>query len=156
MKDRRSHRRYEPDTPLDARLKSSVPAKVCDISTTGAQLEVQRSLRPTLPCEFRIVREDGDITFKGIVRRCRVWGFGVDDSGERVVIYRAGVEFAEDPDLIARLGLASGDAMPRVGDAAEPDAKPEADEAKRRRSGPIKIRFDTGRLRKAFGGRRED
>ncbi len=155
MKDRRSRRRYEPDTPLDARLKSSVPATVRDISTTGAQLEVQRSLRPNLPCEFRIVRADGDITFKGIVRRCRVWGFGVDESGERVVIYRAGVEFAEEPDIIARLGLGSSDAVPRIAEADEtPAAAPP--EAKPKRTGPIKIRFDTSRLRKAFGGKGDD
>ena len=32
---------------------------------------------------------------RGIVRRCRAWGFGLDERDQRVLLYRAGLEFAE-------------------------------------------------------------
>jgi hypothetical protein len=85
-------------------VMSMQPARILDISSRGAQIEVANSLQPSGPCDLRIRFPDGEFSVHATVRRCRVCGFGLDGEGERVVLYRAGVEFDEvDPESLALL-----------------------------------------------------
>ncbi|MGE5236305.1 MAG: PilZ domain-containing protein [Acidobacteriota bacterium] len=122
MAERRAVARITPSEPVQARLKTSLPARILDISSRGAQLEVTNCLKPNVVCEIRLLLEDGEVTIKATVRRCRAWGFGVDEREQRVLLYRAGVEFSQiGADIVARLrrqfALPESGEFPRV----EPD-----------------------------------
>lgn len=96
--------RVEPKQPLDARIMAIQPARIVDISSRGAQIEVATSLQPSGPCDLRIQFDDGGFAVHAIVRHCRVSGFGLDGRNQQVVLYRAGLEFDEvDPECLARL-----------------------------------------------------
>ena len=102
--ERRSVPRVVPKMPLDARVLASQPARILDISSRGAQVEVTTSLQPSGPCDLRIRFADGEFAAHATVRRCRAAGFGVDDGNQPVVLYRAGLEFDEvDPECLAWL-----------------------------------------------------
>ncbi len=89
--------RVEPQQPLSARVKAFLPARIVDLSSRGVQIELATSLRPQVPCDLRIQLEQGEVTVRGLVRRCRAWGFGLDERDQRVLLYRAGLEFEEAP-----------------------------------------------------------
>lgn len=111
MNERRSVPRVAPAEPLKAKVFASFPVRVLDISERGAQLEVERSLRPNVACELRFPSPEGEVVLRAMVRRCRAWGFVVSDADQRVLVYRAGVEFERpDGDLLQKLKLAA--AMP--------------------------------------------
>ena len=96
--------RVEPKQPLDARIMAIQLARIVDISSRGAQIEVATSLQPSGPCDLRIQFADGGFAVHATVRHCRVSGFGLDGNNQRVVLYRAGLEFDEvDPECLARL-----------------------------------------------------
>lgn len=104
MNERRATARMAPSEPLPVKLKSSLPARVLDISAGGIQVEVGTSLRPEADCELRVQLSDGEIAVRARVRRCRAWGFGLDESDRRVLLYRAGLQFSDLPaDAMARL-----------------------------------------------------
>jgi hypothetical protein len=89
---------------LSAKLKTSLPARVVDISSRGAQLELMNCLRPNVTCEVRLQLPDGEVLVRANVRRCRAWGFGLDERDQRVLLYRAGVEFLDvSPEIVARI-----------------------------------------------------
>jgi len=88
-----------------------------------------------------------------MIRRCRAWGFGVDEKDQRVLLYRAGLEFEElSPEALARLAgnvlyEAPADSLPpaieedsAVGVAAAPEPPAQLPAAPRR-EGPVKIRI---------------
>jgi hypothetical protein len=101
-----------------ARVKTSLPARILDISSRGAQLEVANCLKPNVVCELRLHLMDGEVTVRALVRRCRAWGFGLDEREQRVLLYRAGVEFSEmAPEVLAR--LRSQFALPESGEHAK-------------------------------------
>ena len=111
MSERRVVPRVAPAKPLKAKVFASFPVRVLDISERGAQLEVERSLRPNVACELRFPSPEGEVVLRATVRRCRAWGFAVSEADQRVLVYRAGVEFEKPAaDLLARLCLAA--AMP--------------------------------------------
>ena len=96
--------RVQPTQDLDARIMAVQPARIIDISSRGAQIEVVASLQPSGPCDLRIQFDDGGFAVHAIVRHCRVSGFGLDGNNQQVVLYRAGLEFDEvDPECLARL-----------------------------------------------------
>jgi hypothetical protein len=102
--ERRAARRVKPSRPVGIKVRASLPARLVDISSRGAQLEVATCLKPDAPSELRFQLADGEINVKAHVKRCRAWGFGLDDRSERVLLYRAGVEFAGiDRATVARL-----------------------------------------------------
>ena len=104
MMERRAVPRVEPKQRLDAKVMADQPARILDISSRGAQIEVADSLQPSRPCDLRIQFADGEFAVRTTVRRCRVWGFGLDGRNQRVVLYRAGLEFDEvAPKCLARL-----------------------------------------------------
>jgi hypothetical protein len=104
MTERRAVPRLELQKPLPARVKTFLPARIVDISSRGAQLELATSLRPKVPCDLRIQIEGGDIVVHGMVRRCRAWGFGLDEKDQRVLLYRAGIEFDQPvPEALSKM-----------------------------------------------------
>lgn len=108
MNERRAVQRVAPEEPLRAKVHASFPVRILDISERGAQLEVERSLRPNVGCELRFPSPDGEFVMRATVRRCRAWGFALSESDQRVLVFRAGVEFDNpDSELLARLRLAA-------------------------------------------------
>ena len=104
MPERRAVPRVEPKEPLEARVMAIQSARILDISSRGAQIEIANSLQPSGPCDLRIQFDDGEFAARATVRRCRASGFGLDDKSERVVRYRAGLEFDEvHPESLALL-----------------------------------------------------
>jgi len=104
MAERRAAQRVAPEQPLSAKLKTSLPARVVDISSRGAQLELMNCLRPNVTCELRLQLPGGEVLVRANVRRCRAWGFGLDERDQRVLLYRAGVEFQDvSPEVVARI-----------------------------------------------------
>jgi PilZ domain len=168
MSERRAVPRVEPKRPLSARVKTFMPARIVDISSRGAQIELATSLRPEVPCDLRIELEPHEIVVHAIVRRCRAWGFGLDERDQRVLLYRAGIEFEEPaPEaltemLAASLGATSAGAPPKAA-AAEPGpgpesaAQPKAEASPRapRAEGPVKIRVSSEHIRKVLRGPRD-
>jgi hypothetical protein len=155
MNERRAVPRVEPKKPLSARIKAFMPARIVDISSRGAQIELATSLRPEVPCDLRIQVEPHDIVIRAIVRRCRAWGFGLDDRDQRVLLYRAGIEFEEPPpQALAELLAAAVEAdaraaqTPAAAAASEPDSK--AAVRAPRNEGPVKIRVNSEQIRKVL------
>ena len=172
MNERRATARMAPSGPLPVKLKSSLPARVLDISAGGIQVEVGTSLRPEADCELRVQLSDGEIAVRARVRRCRAWGFGLDESDRRVLLYRAGLQFSELPaDALARLRRYFDGPEARV-EAARHVAQDETAAAASapvtegalvvsplaplppapRRSGPVKIRINSEYVRRILQG----
>ena len=104
LTERRAVPRIEPRLRLEAKVMASQPARVLDISSRGAQVEVTKVLQPSGPCDLRIQFAEGEFAVHASVRRCRAWGFGFDDNNQRVMLYRAGLEFGEvAPECLAWL-----------------------------------------------------
>jgi hypothetical protein len=95
MNERRSEPRIELAEPLAAKVKASVPARVMDLSVNGVQLEIAQSLRPNVSCELRVKLDGSEIGVRALVRRCRAIGFGFNELQQRVLLYRAGLEFQD-------------------------------------------------------------
>lgn len=165
MNERRAVPRVEVPQPVPAKIKAALPARVLDVSSQGAQLEVTTCLRPTTSCDLRISLPDGEVTIRSIVRRCRAWGFGLDEKEQKVLLYRAGVEFQDlPPETMARLSSHFLYQLPQpfpeepATDDMELEFLTEEDGAPRHaptHSGPVKIKLDTAvfdRLMKERGG----
>jgi len=164
MNERRAAARVAPPEPIPVKLKSSLPARVVDISAGGVQVEVGTSLRPEAECELRVQLSEGEIVVRAHVRRCRAWGFGLDESDRRVLLYRAGLQFAELPvEALATLrryfastgGL--GSAADEVATPAEaapaPVGEPPAPlPPAPRHGGPVKIRINSEYVRRILQG----
>lgn len=152
MNERRAVPRVEVPRPVPAKVKAALPAHVLDISSHGAQLEVTTSLRPGTSCDLRISLPDGEVTIRSVVRRCRASGFGLDGKEQRVLLYRAGVEFSEvPPEVLARLSatfLYEAPPMPPPPAEDEEFELPfltdtNGDPRRAPSNGPVKIKFDT-------------
>lgn len=102
--ERRAVPRVKPKQPLEAKVLAIQPARILDISSRGAQIEVANILPPSGLCDLRIQFAAGEFAVHATVRRCRASGFGVDANNQTVVLYRAGLEFDEvDPECLAWL-----------------------------------------------------
>jgi len=161
MSERRASPRHTPKRPLPAKVKSSVPARVLDVSCKGMQLELARALQPHDTCELKVLFDDGELTLRATVRRCRAWGYALGENDQRVLVYRAGVEFPElSEEMLERLRgqlvekgsvvsrLPQTDEPAQTGPAGrEPVAATESS-VRSVRTGPIKIRIASHRIRK--------
>jgi hypothetical protein len=139
---------------------------VLDISAGGVQVEVGTSLRPAADCELRVRLAEGEITVRAKVRRCRAWGFGLDESDRRVLLYRAGLQFFDlPPESLAKLrryyetpeaqaeslAAAAVEPVPEITEGAIVDLPPALPQAPRR-SGPVKIRINSEYVRRILQG----
>jgi len=95
------------------------------------------------------------------VRRCRAWGFGLDERDQRVLLYRAGLEFEEAPPdaLVKVVSSVLEKAAPReipaeVAPSPEEEPAPTAASAARapHAAGRVKIRISAENVRKVLGG----
>ncbi len=104
MPERRAVRRIVPKHALEANVMMVQPVRVLNISSRGAQIETARALPPSGPCDLRIRFDEGEFAVHATVRRCNATDLGADDTGEPVLLYRAGLEFGElDPESLAWL-----------------------------------------------------
>lgn len=104
MDERRAVPRVVPGKNLIAKLKGRYCARVLDISSRGARLEVCASMVPNGLIDIRLQLDDGEIALRGRVCRCRASGFRDDGQGQRMLCYTCGVEFEElYPEDMARL-----------------------------------------------------
>jgi hypothetical protein len=104
MTERRAVPRVQPTERLDARVMDTQPARIVDISSRGAQIELAYGLPPEGRCDLRIQFAEGEFAAWATVRRCSASSFSVDDDNQPVVLYRAGLEFDEvDPQCLAWL-----------------------------------------------------
>ena len=162
MTERRAAPRVEPQRPISARIKAFLPARIVDLSARGVQLELTTSLRPQVPCDLRIQLDEGEVVVRGIVRRCRAWGFGLDDRDQRVLLYRAGLEFEEIPPsalmsvVAGMLEAATPEAPPEEPAAVASEHRAAPAEPKPSRapegSGRVKIRISADHVRKVLDG----
>ncbi|BCW94124.1 MAG: hypothetical protein KatS3mg007_2018 [Thermoanaerobaculum sp.] len=154
MAERRSAQRLTPATELSARVRAFLPARVVDVSRTGIQLELSSLLRIGVSCDVKLTLEGAELRWPATVRRCRATQFGVDERGQKVLFYRAGLEFASMTDeewarLERFLTKASSEGTGLEldhRDVLETQPKSEQ-ENEARRTGPIKVKVDTSRFR---------
>src|SRR5271157_1327273 len=154
MTERRAVPRVEPEQRIKAKIKTSLPARIVDISSRGVQLEIANSLRPQVPCDVRIQLADGEVMLRAVVRRCRAWAFGLNDADQQILLYRAGLEFEEiNPEALARLSSSiffhssapvPGNEGTPVGAGAAAETEPASATPPHapRRGGPVKIRIN--------------
>ncbi len=94
MPDRRRARRLQVEGKVLGRVKATVPARVLDISVGGVQLEVPCALRPGAVCDLALPHGGGALRLRATVLRCRAVGLRSSALGDRVLHFRAGLEFA--------------------------------------------------------------
>jgi hypothetical protein len=87
-RERRRSLRLVPPVEIEGTVGATVPARVVDLSSFGAQVEVDMRLRPGATCAMVLPAGDGPLTLEVEVRRCRA--VGVQDAR---IVYRAGLEF---------------------------------------------------------------
>ena len=161
--EKRAVPRVEPKHPISARVKAFLPARIVDLSERGVQLELTASLRPQVPCDLKIQLDQGEIAVCGVVRRCRAWGFGLDERDQRVLLYRAGLEFKDAPPeaLMRMVASVLEEASPeQVSEEPVPEAvaSPPPEQEERpivrapQRGGRVKIRIAADHVRKVLGG----
>jgi hypothetical protein len=117
--DRRQHPRTRVQD-VSARIKSSIPVRVVDISQGGVQLELTGALKPASECKVTLPTSWGERELVARVCRCRAQSVSTDEGMK--MVYRAGLEFIDpsDEDLLAiAAGLEAG--------APSSDASDEAD-----------------------------
>lgn len=79
-------------------------ARVLNISSRGAQIEVARALPPAGMCDLRIQFEEGEFAAHATVLRCTAVELGTNDTEGSGVLYRAGLQFGDlDPESLAWL-----------------------------------------------------
>ncbi|TAM44657.1 MAG: PilZ domain-containing protein [Acidobacteria bacterium] len=102
--ERRAVPRVEPRLPLDAKVMTIQSARVLNISSRGAQIEVARALPPAGMCDLRIQFEEGEFAAHATVLRCTAVELGTNDTEGSGVLYRAGLQFGDlDPESLAWL-----------------------------------------------------
>ena len=102
MVERRAVPRVEPKRPLQASVMMDQPARILDISSRGAQIELAAALQPSGACDLRIRFAEAEFAARATVLRCRAWDVGAGDGDG--LLYRAGLQFDElDPESLACL-----------------------------------------------------
>lgn len=165
--ERRTSPRVTPRQPTKAKIKAAIPARVVDVSSNGMQLELETALRVGASCDVRVVAGGTERSLRASVRRCRAWGFALDDSDRRVLLYRAGIEFEEiSPECLDWLRAtllvpepAPGEAPATIAGATPEQPASVAEELpagaaasqpapRVPRNGPVKIRIDSAVVRR--------
>lgn len=100
MNERRMGPRINVPGRVVAKVRAYVAARVVDIAARGIQVELSHSLAPKTLCDLRFTKGKGEVLLRAEVQRCRVWGMGEDEKGNRVLLYRAGLEFFEAPKVV--------------------------------------------------------
>lgn len=105
MSERRKSKRYRPNQQLVARVRTTVPAQIIDLSETGAKIEIDSScgpsaiLRPGTVCDLWLPRSGADpLRIPAEVRYCRAVGVGKTPDGDPTMLYRSGLEFRFDDE----------------------------------------------------------
>ena len=120
MLDRRSATRVAPPKPISARLKTSLMARVVDISIWGLQVELPYALPIRARCDLRLQMEDGEVFLGAIVRRCFVLGW-TERQGKKVLLYRAGLQFESSSREVLQV---LGPKIPLLVEKAPPTGSP--------------------------------
>ncbi len=102
MHDRRRSQRLVADQEIYARIKSSIPVRIVDVSRHGMQVEATSALPPSGECDIWLPTDGGDIRTRVRVQRCRARF--VQTKEFKGLMYQAGVEFL-DLDQDARSAL---------------------------------------------------
>lgn len=104
MPERRAVPRVEPRPALEATVTTLHAARILNISSRGAMIEVASALPPSGSCDLRIRFDEGEFAAHATVLRCSASDVRGEDGDESVVWYRAGLEFGElDPESLAWL-----------------------------------------------------
>jgi hypothetical protein len=128
MLDRRNATRVAPPKPISARLKTTLLARVVDISIRGLQVELPYALPIRARCDLRLQMEDGEVFLGAFVRRCAVHGWA-ERQGKKVLLYRAGLQFeASSREVLKVLGPKIPLLVEKAGPAEAPDLAPGGEE----------------------------
>jgi hypothetical protein len=132
MEERRRSRRAAPADEISIMIGGNRPAKVVDVSPSGAHLELASALNPRGECRLSLPLPNGILRLKARVVHCKLTGFS--STGEKnQLVYHAGVEFVDiDPKLAKSISLAY----------PPPVSKPV-------RTGPIKVKVNVDALEHA-------
>jgi hypothetical protein len=103
MLERRRSQRFQPEEEIYARIKSSIPVRIVDVSRHGMQVESTSALPPSGECDIWLPSDDGDVKLRIRVQRCRA-RFVQKRDGFKGLMYQAGLEFLEMND-VARSAL---------------------------------------------------
>lgn len=102
MAERRKAPRVRVTADIHAKVKAFFDAHLVDFSESGAFLEVDHPLLPKAVCDLRLSHGGETLTLHATVRRCSVMGQVVREDGQRVLMYRAALEFKEEDRATAR------------------------------------------------------
>ena len=141
MVERRRSPRVSPPVEVVGMVKATVPARVVDLSAAGIQVEVASPLRPAVECNISLPTADGDLKVRALVLRCRASIMRQVGSGERGMVYRAGLAFLDlSPGQVEVLEDAIVEySISEVSLVAEGDDGPEMPR-------PIKIQIDANNI----------
>jgi hypothetical protein len=90
------------DQEIYARIKSSIPVRIVDVSRHGMQVEATSALPPSGECDIWLPTDGGDIRTRVRVQRCRARF--VQSKEFQGLMYQAGVEFVDlDEDATSAL-----------------------------------------------------
>jgi hypothetical protein len=116
MLDRRGATRVEPPKPISAKLKTTLVARVVDLSIRGLQVELPYALPIRTRCDLRLQMEDGEVFLAAFVRRCIVHGWA-ERQGKKVLLYRAGLQFEASSREVLKV---LGPQIPLLAEGADP------------------------------------
>ena len=105
MRERRRSPRFQADQEIFARIKSSIPVKIVDVSGHGMMVESSSAVPPAGACDLWLPGDNGDVKLRVRVQRSRAQ-FINGVNGNRGLVYRSGLEFLE-VDEAARAALES-------------------------------------------------
>jgi len=143
MNDRRRSERIPVVREVVGRVKATVPARIVDISRHGMQVEIPAALRPTVACDICIQAPGGELKVRARVQRCRARALTPSENGEKLLVYRAGMEFiGMDEATWHRFTELLGPS------GAPEDAGDGSGKGQKRRRGPIRIKVDSEFIRK--------
>ncbi len=94
MRERRRSPRYIADQEIYARIKSSIPVRIVDVSSRGMMVESTSAVPPVGACDLWIPGTQGDVKLRVRVQRSRAQ-FVEADNGSRGLVYRSGLEILE-------------------------------------------------------------
>jgi c-di-GMP-binding flagellar brake protein YcgR len=94
MRERRRSPRYPADQEIYARIKSSIPVRIVDVSGHGMMVESSSAVPPAGACDLWVPGDNGDVKLRVRVQRSRAQ-FVNGHNGNRGLVYRSGLEFLE-------------------------------------------------------------
>ncbi|MCX7895881.1 MAG: hypothetical protein N2447_08030, partial [Thermoanaerobaculum sp.] len=117
------------------------------------QVELSSLLRVGVSCDVRLLLDGVELCWPATVQRCKAAQFGLDERGQKVLLYRAGLQFAPMTDeewaqlerfLVHGGARGTGIELDQH-DVLAADGSADVREEKTRREGPIKVRVDPTR-----------